>query len=241
MMKEPWKNWENKTKQEEDATRSLEETKRIVLENIPNEQIVAMYVGGSFTRREMDKKSDIDTWTIVKDHKYVAKLQKLHEQFRDRYKPEIGISGYSLKELESGKTIGKKLRANPGRFLKKLEDYVLLYGRPLDINKFPIRSDLEDLRNLASVMKSKFIPSYESKGMGFSGLIKQIFWLTELEEKVAGKKPPYSFQGLVDSISDANHIIHDALKYRLKPTKDKRKRKYFVNKLKKHLGDLNEN
>ena len=53
-----WGDWKNKTKLEEAAIKSLKAARVIIIQNIPKEEIVAIYARGSFVRREMNKKSD---------------------------------------------------------------------------------------------------------------------------------------------------------------------------------------
>jgi predicted nucleotidyltransferase len=64
-----WKDWKKKTKLEKSAIESLKIAKKIILSEIPKEKIVAIYVKGSFVRREMDEKSDVDTAIILKESK----------------------------------------------------------------------------------------------------------------------------------------------------------------------------
>ena len=91
-----WKDWKRKTKLEESAIKSIKIARKIILSEIPKEQIVAIYAKGSFVRREMNKKSDVDTVTILKESKYLKNLKKLEEKYRDQYKTKIQFSGYSL-------------------------------------------------------------------------------------------------------------------------------------------------
>ena len=79
MKNEFWKDWKRITKLEEAAIKSLKTARKIILDNLPKEQIVAIYAKGSFVRREMNKKSDVDTITILKERRYLKKLQKLEK------------------------------------------------------------------------------------------------------------------------------------------------------------------
>ena len=55
-----WDSWKRKTKQEERAIAALKKVKKLIIENLKDE-IIAIYVKGSFIRREMNAKSDVDT------------------------------------------------------------------------------------------------------------------------------------------------------------------------------------
>ncbi len=61
MKQEFYQDWKRKTRLEESAIKSLKEGRKIILNNLPKEQIVAIYAKGSFPRREMNKNSDVDT------------------------------------------------------------------------------------------------------------------------------------------------------------------------------------
>lgn len=239
MKKDFWKNWKKKTKLEEAAIESLKQAKRIILKNIPKNKIVAIYVGGSFIRREMIKKSDVDTWTVVNDNKLLKKFDELAEKYRYVCKPPISLSGLSVWELKKGKRyLTDKPRANPSRFIKKIKNYVLIYGKPLNPKEFPTRTDKEELKNLIKAFHKIFFPLYGQGKFGFSQLLNQVFWLVDLEQRVKEKRPPHSWKKLAKSIKNKKHIIHEALRFRVKRIKDKKQRAKFIISLKKYLKRL---
>jgi len=235
-----WKDWKRKTKLEESAIKSIKMARKIIFYEIPKEQIVAIYAKGSFVRREMNKKSDIDTVTILKESRYLKKLRKLEEKYRDQYEPQLQFSGYSLWELKHNKRTnsGNKLRASPSRTVQHLKHYKLIYGKQLREEDFHQKPQKEHLRGMLYAFKEIFLPGYKEKKFGFSELAKQIFWLVENEQIWEGKNPPHHWRKLAKSIKDKNHIIHDALRFRLKPTKDKKERAKFIRKLNKYLSEL---
>ncbi len=237
-----WKEWKRKTKLEEAAIKSLKSAKKIILKNISKKEIVSIYAKGSFVRREMNKKSDIDTVTILKTSKFLPKLKKLDEKYKDKFKPEIQIVGYSLWELRTGKRTKwrSKNTASSGRFVKHLNGYKVIYGKPLKPEQFFTRSDKEDLKRMIGAFRELFFPSYKKKEFSFSEITKQVFWLVENEQKLRGKNPPHHWRKLANSIKDKNHVIHDAFRFRLKPTKDKKERGKFIGKLKKYLNRLED-
>ena len=75
MKKEFWRDWKRKTQQEIEAINSLKKLKKIILREIPKEKIVAIYVKGSFIRREMNEDSDVDVFIIIDDTDPFAKCQ----------------------------------------------------------------------------------------------------------------------------------------------------------------------
>ncbi len=240
MKQEFWKDWKRKTKLEINAIKSLKVAKNIILRNIPKKKIITIYAGGSFIRREMNKRSDVDTYTIVNDSRLLKKFEKLEEKYHGICKPKISLRAFSIWELRNNKRYlsSNKPKASPSRFIKKIKEYKLIYGKPLNPEDYAFRSDKEDLEKQISAFNRLFIPLYEEGKMAFSDLSKQVFWLAELEEKVKGKHPPYSWKKLAKSIKDKNHIIHEALIFRKKIIKDKKKRARFIIKLKRYLNNL---
>tara|TARA_Y100000310_G_C20622970_1_gene784330 strand:- start:34 stop:828 length:795 start_codon:yes stop_codon:yes gene_type:complete len=240
MKSEFWKDWKRKSKLEIEGIKSLKAAKKIILENIPREEIIAIYVKGSFVRREMNKESDVDTFTILRQSKFLKKLKRLEEKYRDVYNPKIQFSGYSLWELKHNKRTnsGKKLRASPSRAVRHLEHYKIIYGKTMKkdgLNQGPAKGHL---RGMVFAFRNIFLPGYNAKKFGFSEIVKQVFWLVENEEMWKGKNPPHSWKNLARSIKDKSHIVHDALKFRLHPSKDKKERARFIKKLNRYLLKL---
>jgi predicted nucleotidyltransferase len=234
--KEFWEDWKRKTKIEEAGINSVKSAKKIILENIPKEEIISIYVKGSFARREMNKKSDIDTTTILKSSKYTKKLRQLTKKYGNSFKPEIQFSTYCLWELKTGKkSKSHKGSPSPARILKHIPHYKIIYGNPLDIEKLFKGDDIKIFSSMTNFFKERFIPDYENKKFGFSEIVKQVFWLVENEQRAKGKNPPHHWGKLEKSIKDPNHIVHDTLKFRLHPTKDKKEREKYISKLKKYL------
>ncbi len=235
-----WKDWKRKTKLEESAIKSIKIAKKLILNEIPKEQIVAIYAKGSFVRREMNSESDVDTITILKESKFLKKLQILEEKYRDKYRPQLQFSGYSFWELKYNKktSCGKKLRASPSRAVQHLEYYKLFYGKNLRKEDFHQGPPKGHLRGMIYAFKEIFLPGYKEKKFSFSELAKQVFWLVENEQIWKGRNPPHHWKKLTKSIKDKNHIINEALKYRLNPTKDKIERVRFIRKLNKYLSEL---
>ncbi|RLG15615.1 hypothetical protein DRN69_02720 [Candidatus Pacearchaeota archaeon] len=237
-----WKEWKKKTRLEKEAIRSIKTAKKIILSEIPREQIVSIYVKGSFIRREMNKKSDVDILIILRRSRFLNKLKRLEEEYREKCKPSIQFAGYSIWELKRNMATnnGKAFRLNPSRTVQHLECYKLLYGKKLRKKDFCSGHPKVHFEGMIYAFKKIFIPKYKRREFGFSEVIKQVFWLTENEQLWKGKNPPYHWRKLAKSIKDKNHIIYDALRFRVNPTKDKKKRANFIKKLEKHLANLED-
>lgn len=239
-----WKDWETKTKLEEAAINSINIAEELLFGEFPEKQIVSIYVRGSFVRREMNEESDVDIFVIIKESEYLVNFVKLRKICHKKYSPKINFLGYSLWELEHNKltSFGKVLRASPSRFVRHLDNYKLIYGKQLRKEDFALRTPEKHLKGMIYAFKNIFIPGYnENKvGLGFSEIVKQVFWLVEQEQIMIGKNPPHHWGELAKSIKDKNHIIHNALKLRLKPTTDDIERKVFLEKLNKYLEELSK-
>ena len=235
-----WKDWKRKTKLEQAAIRSLKIAKKIILQNIPKEEIVSIYAKGSFVRREMNKKSDIDTSTIVKHSKWLKKLKLLQKEYRDQFEPKLEFTGYSIWELKNNKKakIGKSDRPAPSRAVQHLEHYKLIYGKKLKKEDYFQGDDKKRLKTMINVFRSIFLPGYKDKKLGFSGIIKQTFWLVENDLKARGMNPPHHWEKMAKYINNDEHIINDVLRFRKKPTKDEKERAKFIRKLNRYLDEL---
>jgi hypothetical protein len=232
-----WKNWKNKTEIEKKAIKSVEIARYLVVNSIPKDKLVAIYIKGSFTRREMKKGSDVDMVPIVAENKYQGAVFGVNS-------PEIEpviVVPLSLWEFKHNKLWTKSnrkpdLRAKPDRLLKKIKECKLIYGKPLNPKNYPIRDDKTTLKEEIRIIKNGYIPFYEKREIKFESLLKEVFWLVELEQTVFGKKVKHSFDGITKSVDDVNHIIHDAFDLRKNPSKSKENK--FILKLKKHLEEL---
>ena len=131
-----------------------------------------------------------------------------------------------------------ELKEKPDPFIERLNEHKLVYGKPLSQKDFPFRDNKKRLKSLIYAFRHLFFPDYEKGIFKFSALSKQVFGLTDLEERIKGKNPPKSWKYLTKSIKNKKHIIHDAWKLRKNPTKDKLIRKKFIIRLKKHLKQL---
>jgi len=247
MKYEFWKDWKRITKLEKSAIESLKEGKKLILNNIPKNQIIAIYSKGSLPRRELDKHSDVDLVVITKFTNTLRKIGELHKRYSRTLKPEVGFGGYSLWELRTGKRSNakglKKSRTGISRVLKHFERYKLIYGKPIDITNFPTRSHRHDLEVMIPFFRERFILSYQEKtrggeGMGFREILKQVFWLIENEQRYLGNPTPNSWKGLNKSIKDPDHIMHLTYHYRQHPTKDKKFRTEYMRRLNSYLRQL---
>ncbi|MBI2148195.1 hypothetical protein HYU23_00795 [Candidatus Woesearchaeota archaeon] len=231
-----WENWKNKTKIEEEAIERVKLARDLVIKAIPKKALVAIYIKGSFVRREMKEGSDVDMVPIVTENEYEGAVFGVNDKKID----PVCVVPLSLWELKNNELFTKSdsqpdLRAKPDRFLNKLNECKLIYGKPLNISEFPVRQDVEALKEQIERMKL-WINAYEAGKFSFS--IKEVFWLVELEQKVKGLNVEHSYQGIMKAVKDKKHIIYDAFKFRTGEYKTESEKKAFIAKLKKYLSDL---
>jgi len=240
MNQEFYKNWKRKTKLEETTIKTLKAVKKRILKEIPKEKIHSIYVKGSFPRREMNKKSDLDLVAIVNDNKDIKFVKKFYKKYRYSYTPEINLGVLSLWELKNNKRRykSKKPQARPYLFIKHLRIYKLIYGKAINPEDYILKDSKIYLKNRIKTFYELFLPLHRKKEFGFGELIKQVFWLIEVEQEAKGKKAPNSWKALDKSIKEKNHIIHNTYKYRKKPTKDKKLRAKYIKDLRFYLIKL---
>lgn len=99
---------------------------------------------------------------------------------------------------------------------------MLIFGKPLDTKKFEMRTDWKFLNGQVKAFRETFLPMYEKKQLSFKEISKQIVHLVEKDERFNGREPPLAWIDLDKTIKAKNHIIHDAIQFRLKPVKDKK-------------------
>ncbi|MCR4323565.1 MAG: nucleotidyltransferase domain-containing protein [Nanoarchaeota archaeon] len=236
-----WKDWKRVTKLEKQAIKSVKSARKIILKNIPQEEIIAIYLKGSFVRREMNKYSDVDLTTMLKRSKYVGKIKKLEKEYRKKFSPPIQLGSLSLWELKNNKRL--KIRKNtgtaPSRVIEHLKNYKLIYGEPLNVESLPKGSHEKRLKNMIGIFNSWFLPDYKKGKFHIHEILKQIFWLIENEQKVLGKNPPHSWKKLTKSIKDKDHIVHDTFKLYFKtPHKSLEEKRAYIQKLERYLKKL---
>ena len=238
MKKQFWEDWKRKSKIELEAIKNIKKTLGQIVKEAPKEEIISVYIKGSFIRREMNKKSDVDVVLALKTRKYLEKLRKLKKPLED-LEPPISLGIITYRELTSGKRINPGKKAGSiGRFNSNLPYFRLVYGKPLDQSKLSCRSNESMLKGLIGAFNKMFIPGYKCGEFSFDLIVKQVFFLVESSQRVQGKNPPHSFRGIAKSIKTPNHIIHDTLELRKNSMKDGKVRSAYIRKLKRYLKEL---
>lgn len=231
----------NQLELKEKADISLMKAKETILKTIPNEEIMSIYVKGSYVQDELQADSDVDVVVVLKSDEYIPAVYELTEKFGDTTEPPFQIVAYTLEELQTGKWSLNRTK-NPttiSAFVKHLDQLPLLYGSKPEGPLFT-RTDIKDLTALMSAFEKSFLPDFEKGTFKFNEIVKQVMWLTEREQRARGMVPDYSWQKLANSIKDKNHIIHLALKLRKQKEVSKEEQDIFMEKLKNYLEVLED-
>ena len=225
----------------EKAEISIEKTKELILENIPNEEIISIYVKGSYVHDELQPDSDVDIVVILKTDKYLPDLYKLTVDFGDSVSPPFQAIAYTLDELQTGKwSLNRPKNATPiASFTKHMDQLPLLYGSKPE-GKLFTKTDEKLLKTSIANFRKIYLPEFNGGTFKFKNLIKQVIWLVEKEQRALGFIPDYHWQKLADSIEDKNHIAHDALRLRRQIDISKEEQDDFLLKLNDYLNFLED-
>jgi predicted nucleotidyltransferase len=236
-----YQNWKNKTSLEKSAIKSLNSALKIIFQQVSKKEIFAIYVMGSFVRREMNNKSDVDIMVVVKNSKYNKKIERINLDFGEKFNPEINLCVYSIWELKTGrrcKSILKKGKPHPIKLAPLLPGYKLIYGKQIPLKILKKRCPKEDVEGMIDSFEEVLFPWYRKNIIDFDFLVKQIFWIVYDEQRARGKNPPYEWKNLKEFIKEKNHIVHEAYDFRIHPTKNKKIQKSFIKKIKNYLKGL---
>lgn len=234
--------WKNITPLELKGIETLKRGMKLIFENIPQSKIIAIYLKGSFLRREMNARSDIDVSIIINDEKYLGVINELQHKYGNSKELNFGFGGYAIEELKTGKlsSLGKNMRMGVARFVRFVPSYRLIYGEKLDLRDLYKKTDLQHLQTYIKVFYTLFLPWYEEKKVDFQGLLKQSLWLFELEASVKNNKFKFTSWKELVKCFNKEHIIYRVLKLRESNEKDINIQNDFVQDLKKYIDKISK-
>lgn len=218
---------------------SLEKAKAVILQNIPAEEIIAIYVKGSYAQGELQPDSDVDVVVILKTEEYLPQVYTLDADISNPKEIPFAIVAYTLNELQTGEpATNRPKRTSPvSVFVKQLDHLPLIYGARPEGNLFT-RTDKKDLTAHLGAFRSTFLPDYSVGKFSIKELVKQVLWLADREQRVLGNATGYSWQALADNVTEKKHILHLALRLRRQSEITTAEATAFVQKLQEYLEGL---
>ena len=220
---------------------TISKAKELILQSIPNDEIISIYIKGSYVQKEMQPKSDVDIVVILKTEEYLPAVYELTDQYGESVIPPFQAVVYTMKELQTGERAVNRTRNTTtiSIFVKQMEYLPLIYGTKPEGPLFT-RTDKKDLTSYLDVFQKTFMPDFKEGKLSFNGLVKLTLWLIERAERAGGNPITYySWQKLADSIKDPNHIIHTTLRLRRQEQKaTESEQALFLNQLEDYLQSL---
>src|SRR3989338_8649501 len=152
MAKRPfWTSWKRKSDVEKRAIQAVLRAQKILLARVPENKLVAIYIKGSFVRREMLPTSDIDIVPIVNDNRYLNKIITLDKEKRKLYSP-AELLPLSLWEIKNQKRYPHRDETGPkgAPSIDQFTTHKLIWGKELDVSKYPSRTKSGRFKGLLS-------------------------------------------------------------------------------------------
>lgn len=231
-----WTKWSDVTPLEQKAIDSTVKARELVIKSVPADVLMAIYVKGSFVRREMNSESDVDMVPIVTQSKFESAVfgVNIPEIYPVMVVP-LSLEEFKTNNLatKSGKSID--LRVKPDKFLRMIDEYRLIYGMSLDPNKYVIRTDREFYQEGINILKNGFIPLFLKGEVDFSPLLKEFFWTVEMELASQGIIVPHTFAGIARAAQN-DRLVQEALRLRQKSQLNKSVKSGFIKELQKYLA-----
>jgi predicted nucleotidyltransferase len=226
----------------------LQEIKRIILENAYDE-LVSLYVMGSFLSNEMVESSDIDLIGVMKstfDFRREVRINKmLNEKIRPSHRIDLGTMSYD--EFFGGTQRGSLMKhIELHIFLAFMKRARLIYGKRINFDKFPVKpaSREEQLEYHIRVF-NEYKADFRKKNrirtdFTFRDFIKIVFYIANIELQLARNLiPRRSYAGILKAFrNDRNHIVHYSMKLRCKKTISRKEKESWLDLAEDYVAKL---
>lgn len=210
---------------------------------------VSIYLMGSFSTKDMTKKSDIDIIGIMKPDFNFRKERTinsiLNKKIKSSHKISLGLMSYD--EFFGGKKQGSlSMHIALPVFLNFLKTAKHVHGKKLDFDKFPAKpaKPKEELNyhiKFFSLFKNKFRRKDRiSEDFEFRDFVKMIFYVASLELLIknhAARKTSYSDIEAAFR-KDKIHIVHISLKLRKKDMISDREKQDWLDKAELYINEM---
>lgn len=226
----------------------LEKIKNIMIEQA-GEDIVSLYVMGSFMTKDVEKTSDIDIIAIMKDdfdfRKEISINSLLNRKLKTKYQVSLGTM--SIKEFYRGRRKGS-LTKHTGLpiFLNFLKHAKLIHGKRLAPDKFPVKpASLKMQMNYHCnliLTYGKHFRKIDKIGVDwtFRDFIKTSFYIADLELQITRKtKPKPRYADIVNAFKAKKyHIIHETMRLRKKKFITSKEKQEWISKAEDYAKEM---
>ncbi len=202
----------------------IDKIKFVILEHT-GDNLISLYVIGSFLTEDMIESSDIDFVGIMKSSYNYDDEEKLNEILNEKipssHRIDIGMMSYD--EFFGGESKGSIMEnINLPVFINFLKKARLIHGKHLNFDDFPIklassREEFEYYINTFYEHKDAFKEEdLIGRDFTFRDFIKLIFYIARLELQLMDNfEPANSYSGIAAAFkTKENHIVHYSLKLR---------------------------
>jgi predicted nucleotidyltransferase len=226
-----WIFWLNKTEREIMQIGALKAYARRLWSKWKH-QILSIYVGGSWVRREATEKSDIDLYIIIKDAKEIGEFAKSAKAIAEEITTvKISSHTYTLTELEDQEwdkdaprswKLGRTM--HPKMLLKSIPEYKRLLGMEINPEEFGeiIGDDAvlrKQIRLIRWLIKEDTAERWGGEANRLRAACKWCFFAIHYEIRLRiGENVPFNRTEMVERLKDENdHIVHLINKVRKDP------------------------
>ena len=202
----------------------IDKLKHTVLEHTGND-LISLYVIGSFITKDMTENSDIDFVGLMKSSYDFDNEEKLNEILNDKISSahiiDIGMMNYDA--FFGGEPKGRIMEhIDLPVFINFLKKAKLIHGKQINFDEIPIMPaslkdeleyHIETFNELKDEFKEKDQISYD---FFFRDFIKIIFYIANIElELIHDIKPASNYSEIATAYKfNENHIVHYSLKLR---------------------------
>lgn len=218
---------------------TLKKINKTVIENA-GEDLVSLYLLGSFMTKDIVRTSDIDFIAVMKDKFNFKKEKRLNRILNEKVRAgrRIDVGTMSINEFYGGKVKGSILKnVELPILLNFLKNAKLIYGRKLDFDSFPTKpaSLKEELRYYAGLITRYGNRFRHTDKLGvdwtFRNFVKTAFFLANVELQLnRDAKHKKRYVDIVKTFRhDKEHIVHRTMKIRIKKTITQREKIEWIN------------
>jgi predicted nucleotidyltransferase len=220
---------------------ALKELLPQLVAEIGEQHIAAIYVGGSFARREMVEGSDLDVYLIVRENEVLehaisvglklARIADIHIQTHVYSLDELGHHRHAIENVTNR-------RMPPGVLLRELKHYYLVYGGAIDLSQYNMMTDEDYLQKFIPVLRRRLADDWgEKEDERLRFIAKQMFFLIHHERRMQGVEKSFSRTELLKHVPE-EHLLHLCDAVRKDPRKYSLEKEEFQRQVSAYLDQV---